>query len=54
MEQKMSKKKQKSKLRKVRNWLAVMAHFRKSGAIKNKKKELAKKLSRKKVDKEYE
>ncbi len=43
------RKKKKKKLKKVRNWLAVSAWFRKAGAMRNKKKERLKKLGRKKV-----
>ena len=48
----MSKRKRKRKktaLGKVRNWLAVWAHFRKAGVIKDKQKEKARKKCRGKV-----
>lgn len=50
----MKKKKRKNKLkpRKPRDWLAVDAHFRKGGAMKDKKKESNKKFCRSKNENE--
>lgn len=38
----MSKRKKKSKLRKIRDWIALNAWFRRSGPIKNKKNNIKK------------
>ena len=40
------RKKRQKKPRKPRNWLAVSAHFRKAGAMKDKKKEANKRKCR--------
>lgn len=39
MKEKNGKKKQKKKKIKWRNWLAIHAHFRRNGAMKDRKKE---------------
>ncbi len=44
----MAKKKKKNKAPKRRNWLAVLAHFRKAGKHRDKKKEQSKKAGRSK------
>ena len=46
MRKRKAKRKSKLKPRKQRDWLAVDAHFRKGGAMKDKKKEEAKKACR--------
>ena len=52
MPRKRKKKKPQKKPKKVRNWLAVLAHFRKAGPIKDKKKEQSKTKCRGKQDDE--
>jgi len=42
-------KKRKTKTPKARNWLAVHAHFRRGGAMKDRKKEANKRACRQKV-----
>ncbi len=46
---KFSSKAQERRQVKVRNWIAVSAHFRRAGAMKDRKKEADKKKCRKKV-----
>jgi len=45
----MKKRKAKTKMPKTRNWLAVSAHFRRGGAMKDRKKAANKKACRGKV-----
>jgi hypothetical protein len=45
----MNMKKRKAKAPKTRNWLAVHAHFRRAGAMKDRKKEANKRACRQKV-----
>jgi hypothetical protein len=42
-------KRRKTKTPKARNWIAVHAHFRKAGAMKDRKKDANKKACRKKI-----
>lgn len=46
------RKKRKKKPRKIRNFLAISAWFRRSGPMRDKKKERNKKLGRKKIEKD--